>query len=596
MREASGRDLAPLASDEHLVRPIMERAEKQPNRAVAAYRDGNRFVDVTAKEFRDRVWSLARGLVASGVEPGDRVALMSHTRLEWPLLDYAIQAVGGVTVPIYETSSTEQVHWVIGDSGAVMAFVETAAMKAMFDEIASSVPDCREALVIDDGALDELVRRGENVDAAVVDDRVAALTIDAIATIIYTSGTTGRPKGCVLTHANLRANTKQSLAGLAPAMGDDERDLLFLPLAHTLAKIVLLTSMEYGIKCAFSPSTAQLVEELNMTKPTLVVAVPRVFEKIYNSAQHKAHSERKGFIFDRATDVAVDWSKGVSKGGPGLVTKVFHTVFDRLVYSKLRQVFGGDLRLAISGGGPLGERLTHYFRGIGVTVLEGYGLTETSPTLTSNSPAAWRPGTVGQPVPGTTIRIADDGEILAKGPQIFQGYWHNDSATAEVIDEEGWFHTGDIGELDDDGFLKITGRKKDLIVTAAGKNVAPAPLEDSIRAHPLVSQALVVGDNRPFVAALLTLDPEAAAQWAKDNDKTGLSPAQLAKDEQLHSQLQVAVDDANRYVSRAESIRKFAVLEHDLSIEAGELTPTLKVRRANVEKSYAAVIEELYTK
>jgi long-chain acyl-CoA synthetase len=596
MREASGRDLAPLAAHEHLLRPIMARAADDPSRPVAAYRDGDRFVDVTATEFRDRVWALARGLVATGVEAGDRVALMSHTRLEWPLLDYAIQATGGVTVPIYETSSTEQIHWVLGDSGAVMALFETPDMKAMFDEVSSSVPDCRDGLVIDDGALDELTRRGEDVDASVIDDRVAALTTDAIATIIYTSGTTGRPKGCVLTHANLRANTKQSLAGLEPVLGDDERCLLFLPLAHSLAKIVLLTCMEHGVKCAFSPSIAKLVEEMGMTRPTYVVAVPRVFEKVFNSAQHKAHSERKGFIFDRAADVSVSWSKELAKGKPGLLTNALHTVFDKLVYGKLRDVFGGSLRFAVSGGGPLGERLTHYFRGIGVQVLEGYGLTETSPTLTSNSPDAWRPGTVGKPVPGTTIRIADDGEILAKGPQIFQGYWHNDSATSEVIDADGWFHTGDIGEIDDDGFIKITGRKKDLIVTAAGKNVAPAPLEDTLRAHALVSQALVVGDGRPFIAALLTLDEEAAAQWAKDNSKAGFSPAQLAGDDQLHAQLQAAVDDANRFVSRAESIRKFAVLEHDLSIEAGELTPTLKVRRANVEKSYAEVIEGIYTK
>jgi long-chain acyl-CoA synthetase len=596
MREASGRDLTPLAADEHLLRPIMARAADDPTRPVAAYRDGDRFVDVSAQEFRNRVWELARGLVASGVEPGDRVALMAHTSLEWPLLDYAILAAGGTTVPIYETSSPEQVHWVIGDSGAVMAFVETADMKAMFDEVAASVPDCREALVIDDGALDELTRRGDAVDASVVDDRVAALTTDAIATIIYTSGTTGRPKGCVLTHANLRTNTQQSLAGLEPFLGDDERCLLFLPLAHSLAKIVLLTCMEHGVKCAFSPSIAKLVEEMGMVKPTYVVAVPRVFEKVFNSAQHKAHSERKGLIFDRATDVAVSWSRQATTGKPGIVTNLLHTAFDKLVYGKLRHVFGGSLRFAVSGGGPLGERLTHYFRGIGVQVLEGYGLTETSPTLTSNSPAAWRPGTVGQPVPGTTIRIADDGEILAKGPQVFQGYWHNETATSEVIDAEGWFHTGDIGEVDDDGFVKITGRKKDLIVTAAGKNVAPAPLEDTLRANALVSQALVVGDGRPFVAALLTLDEEAAAQWAKDNSKAALTPAELAKDEQLHTRLQAAVDDANRYVSRAESIRKFAVLEHDLSIEAGELTPTLKVKRTNVEKSYAEVIEEIYTK
>ncbi len=596
MREASGRALDPLPPEEHLLRPIMARAADDPSRVVASYRQGDRFVDVTAKEFRDRVWSIARGLIASGVQPGDRVALMSHTRIEWPQLDYAILAAGGATVPIYETSSTEQVHWVLADSGAVMALLETPAMKAMFDEVATSVPDCREALVIDDGALDELARRGEDVDASAVDDRLDAVTTESIATIIYTSGTTGRPKGCVLTHANLRTNTQQSLDVLKDVLGPDERCLLFLPLAHSLAKIIMLVCMEHGITCAFSPDIAKLVEELGMTKPTLVVAVPRVFEKVFNSAQHKAHSERKGFIFDRAAGTAVDWSRQVATGKPGLVTNTLHSVFDRLVYGKLRHVFGSELRFAVSGGGPLGERLTNFFRGIGVQVLEGYGLTETSPVLTCNRPSAWRPGTVGQPVAGTTIRIADDGEILAKGPQVFQGYWHNDTATAEVIDGDGWFHSGDIGELDDDGFVKITGRKKDLIVTAAGKNVAPAPLEDTLRAHALVSQAVVVGDGRPFIAALLTLDEEAAAQWAAENAKAGLTPAQLAEDEQLKAHLQAAVDEANKFVSRAESIRKFAVLERDLSIEAGELTPTLKVRRANVEKGYAEVIEAIYTK
>ena len=507
----------------------MTRAADSPDRVVASYRDGERFVDVDAKEFWDRVRSITSGLIASGVQPGDRVALMSHTRLEWPQLDYGILAAGAVTVPIYETSSTEQLHWVLADSGAVMLIVENADMKAMYDEVASSVGDCREALVIDEGALDDLARRGADVDPSAVDERLGAVSTESIATIIYTSGTTGRPKGCVLTHGNLRTNTQQALAGIRPSLGDDDRALLFLPLAHSLAKSILLVCMEHGISCAFSPSPAKLVEELGMTRPTVVVAVPRVFEKVFNSAQHKAHSERRGFIFDRAADVAVDWSRQLAKGHPGFVTNALHALFDRLVYGKLRHVFGGDLRLAFSGGGPLGERLTNFFRGIGVQILEGYGLTETSPVLTANHPGAWRPGTVGQPIAGTTIRIADDGEILAKGPQVFQGYWHNDAATAEMIDGDGWFHTGDIGELDADGFLKITGRKKDLIVTAAGKNVAPAPLEDSLRAHPLISQAMVVGDRRPFVAALLTLDEEAAPQWAEDNDKGGLGPAELAR-------------------------------------------------------------------
>jgi long-chain acyl-CoA synthetase len=596
MREVSGLKLEPLEPDQHLLRPIMSRADDHPRRAVAAYREGDAFLDVAAADFRDRAWGLARGLIASGVQPGDRVALMSHTRLEWALLDYAILAAGGVTVPIYETSSTEQVHWVLEDSGAVLAVVESPAMRDMFTEIAESVPDCREALVIDDGALDELMSRGEAVDAAAVDERVSALTIDAIATIIYTSGTTGRPKGCVLTHSNLRNNAKQALAAVRAMVGDQETALLFLPLAHSLAKIIWLVCQEHGVRVAFCSNIANLVPEMAMSRPTFVVAVPRIFEKVYNSAQHKAQSDGKGKIFDRAADAGVKWSRERAGGKVGFMTGVWHSLFDRLVYGKLRAVFGGDLKFAVSGGGPLGERLTHFFDGIGVKIFEGYGLTETSPVLTVNTAEAWRPGTVGRPAPGTTIRIADDGEILAKGPQVFQGYWKNEAATAEVFDDEGWFQSGDIGELDDDGYLKITGRKKELIVTAAGKNVAPAPLEDHLRAHPLISQAVVVGDGRPFIAAVLTVDEEAAVQWAADHERPEKAVAEIVTVEELRVELQSAVDRANASVSRAESIRKFAVLERDFTIEAGELTPSLKVRRANVEKTYAEVIEGLYTK
>jgi long-chain acyl-CoA synthetase len=360
--------------------------------------------------------------------------------------------------------------------------------------------------------------------------------------------------------------------------------------------MIWLVCVEHGVTCSFSSSIANLVPEMGMTKPTFVVAVPRIFEKVYNSAQHTAHTDWKGKIFDLAADAGVNWSRQRADGKVGFLTGALHTVYDRLVYGKLRAVFGGDLNFAVSGGGPLGERLTHFFDGIGVKIFEGYGLTETSPVLTLNRASGWRPGTVGQPAPGTTIRIANDGEILAKGPQVFQGYWKNDAATAETFDDDGWFQTGDIGELDDDGFLRITGRKKELIVNAAGKNVAPAPLEDHLRAHPLISQAVVVGDGRPFIAAILTLDEEAAVQWASDHNRPETDVAKISTDEELRADLQAAVDRANGSVSRAESIRKFAVLDRDFTIEAGELTPSLKVRRANVEKTYADVIEGLYTK
>lgn len=585
--------MAPIEPDAHLLQPVIEWARREPERAVAAYRDGDEFVDVTAADQYARIRQLAKGLIASGVQPGDRVALMSATRLEWLQVDYAILATGAATVPIYDTSSAEQMQWIIGDSDAVLAVVETPGMKAVFEDIAGMLPACREVLVIDEGDLDELARRGQAVDDSVLDARIGALTTGQLATIVYTSGTTGRPKGCLLTHGHLRTNVFQTLDALKPMLQDDEVGLLFLPLAHTLTKIATLLGVEWGMKGAFSSGIAHLPEEMLMVEPTMISAVPRIFEKVYNAAQHKAHAEGKGAIFDHAAEVAIHWSQNHAQHHLGPVTGVEHATFEPLVYRKIRAAFGGRLRFAFSGGGPLGERLTHFFNGVGVKVFEGYGLTETSPVLTVNRADAWKPGTVGRPLAGTAIRIADDGEILARGPQVFTGYWHNDAATAEVL-QGGWFYTGDIGELDDDGFVRITGRKKELIVTAAGKNVAPAPLEDRIRAHPLISQAVVIGDGRPFVSALLTLDEEAVGEWASDHGHVGVAIAQLIDIPPLRSEIQAAIDDANRAVSRAESIREFAVLPHDLTIDAGELTPTLKVRREIVEKSYAAFIDGLY--
>jgi long-chain acyl-CoA synthetase len=594
MREARGPDMAPLPASAHLLEPVVRRATDEPDRPVAAVRVSDEFVDITAADLYGRIRALAKGLIASGVAPGDRVALMSHTRLEWIVADYAILAVGGVTVPVYETSSAEQLEWILSDSGAVMALVETPGMRAMYEEVHEHATACREALVIDGGGLHELEGRGRAVDDGTLDQRMAAITIDQLATIVYTSGTTGRPKGCMQTHRNLRTNVMQNLDAVRTMLTDDEVSLLFLPLAHTLAKIIALVCVEWGTKLAFATDMAHMREELQLVRPTLVVSVPRVFEKVYNSAQHTAQSEGHGRIFEQAENVAIRWSQDRTAGRRRPLTGVGHAVFDRLVYAKLRDVFGGRLRFADSGGGPLGERLTHFFNGIGVQIFEGYGLTETSPTLTLNTAESWKPGTVGRPLAGTTIRIADDGEILAAGPQVFQGYWKAESATVATFDADGWFRTGDIGELDADGYLRITGRKKELIVTAAGKNVAPAPLEDRLRAHPLISQAIVVGDNRPFVAAMLALDEEALQEWAADREVEASRTSELLGHPDLRADLQAAVDDANRSVSRAESIRDFAVLPHDLTIAAGELTPTLKVRRAVVAKTYESVVEQLY--
>jgi long-chain acyl-CoA synthetase len=594
IREATGAELPPLSPDTHLLRPVIRWAEQEPERPLLSYREGDTFVDVTASDFYARVRALAKGLVASGVEPGDRVVLMSHTRLEWLVLDFAILAAGGVTVPVYETSSSEQLEWILSDSGAVLAFVETPAMRESYDAVHAHATACRDAFVIDEGGIQEVMDRGHGVEDRVLDDRIDGITADRLATIVYTSGTTGRPKGCVQTHGNLCTNVAQNIGAVRSMLTDDEVTLIFLPLAHTLTKIIALVGMEWGVKLAFATGLPQLQEELPLVRPTLMVAVPRVFEKVFNGAQHKAAGEGHGKVFDKAVDVAIHWSEEHTLGHWRPLIGAEHALFDHIVYRKLQAVFGGRLRFAFSGGGPLGERLTHFYNGIGVKIFEGYGLTETSPTLTINSAEAWKPGTVGRPLAGTTIRIADDGEILAKGPQVFRGYWNAETATAETFDADGWFRTGDIGHLDADGFLKITGRKKELIVTAAGKNVAPAPLEDRLRAHPLISQAVVVGDQRPFVAAMLALDEEALHEWATDHGFEALATADLLAHEVLRTELQAAVDSANASVSKAESIREFAVLPRDLTIAAGELTPTLKVRRANVAKTYESVIEGLY--
>ena len=576
MDQTSGPAFAAVPATAHLLEPVIAWAASAPDRIVAAYPDGDGWADVTAAALWGRVRAVAKGLIASGIDPGDRVALMSATRFEWTVADDAVMAAGGVTVPIYETASAEQIAWILADSGARLVIVETPEMAAVVATV--RLPhDGAEVVVLEAGGLDELTRRGNDVDDVDLERRIAALASDQLVTIVYTSGTTGRPKGCAMTHANLVANVAQNIDAVRDMLRDDEVLLMFLPLAHTLAKIVSLVATSWGALAVYGHGIGRLPEDLAAVQPTMIVAVPRIFEKAYDAAQHKARAEHKEAVFHHAVKVAIHWSEHAQHVGPG--TRVEHVAYDHLVYAKIRRAFGGRLRFAFSGGGPLGERLTHFFNGVGVKVLEGYGLTETSPTLSINRADAWEPGTVGRPAAGTTIAVAGDGEILAKGPQVFNGYWHDDKATGQVLDADGWFHTGDIGTIDDRGFLRITGRKKELIVTAAGKNVAPAPLEDRLRSHAVVSQAVVIGEGRPFIAALITVDAEAA---------TGLDAATV---QHLVSD---AVADANQTVSRAESIREFAILEHDLSIEAGELTPTLKVRRSIVATTYAGVIDGIY--
>ena len=597
MRDYSIPALAQIADRASLADVVFSRGDSQPQ-AVALRRrsDDGRWRDVTAGTFRDEVAALAKGLVAAGVEPGERIGLMSRTRYEWTLIDYAIWSAGAVTVPVYETSSAEQVEWILGDSGARAVFAETAAHASLIGGVRSRLPGLRELWEID--GLDKITAGGTGVSDEQLAGQRAARTADDLATIIYTSGTTGRPKGCELTHRNLLADVRNAVAGALPEVFEIEggSTLLFLPLAHSFARIIQVGCLESGAILGHWPDASKLADGLPEFRPTFLLAVPRVFEKVFNSAQQQAAASGvKRRIFQASVDAAVAWSRSLDAGGPGPGVRLRHGLFDRLVYAKLRDAVGGRVQYAVSGGAPLGERLGHFFRGVGLTVLEGYGLTETSAAAVVNKPTRNKIGTVGQPLPGVSLRIAEDGEILIKGPNVFAGYWQNKAATADTMDGEGWLLTGDLGELDDEGFLRVTGRKKELIVTAGGKNVAPAVLEDRLRAHPLISQCLVVGDGRPFIAVLITLDSEALEHWKKQHSKPAAATvADLAADPDLTAEIQAAVDDANQAVSRAESIRKFRVLDVDFTEENGYLTPSLKVRRGVVVKDFAAEIDALY--
>ncbi|AQZ64920.1 Long-chain-fatty-acid--CoA ligase [[Actinomadura] parvosata subsp. kistnae] len=579
MREYSVPVLVDVPASAGLADTVFRRAEQEPGAVVMRRKTGAGWPVVTAAEFRDQVVEVAKGLIAAGVEHGDRVALMSRTRYEWTLVDYAIWAVGAVTVPIYETSSVEQVRWILHDSDAKAAFVELDGHE---EAVREAAPELK-AIWRVDGTLET-----GDVTAADVEERRKQVTSADLATVVYTSGTTGRPKGCRITHDNLLFTALNVLRGpLEPLFArKDPAALLFLPLAHIFARMIQVVLIEAGAIMAHTPNMKNVAPDLQDFKPTFLLGVPRVFEKVYNSAEQKAISGGKGKIFARAVDVAVAWSKAESTGGAPLGLRLQRAVFDRLVYSKLRAATGGRLSAAVCGGSALGERLGHFFRGVGIEVFEGYGLTETSAPLSVNMPGANKIGTVGKPLPGVTLHIGDDGEILAKGRNVFHGYWKNDEATADVIDPEGWFHTGDIGELDADGYLRITGRKKEILVTAAGKNVAPGPLEDALRAHPLISQAMIVGDGRPFVAALITLDPEALPAGAK--------VAELRGDPKVQAEIQAAVDRANQSVSKAEQIKKFLILDGDITEESGHLTPTLKVKRSLVMRDFAKDIDDLY--
>lgn len=553
------------------------------------------WTDITFHQFAEEVTALAKGFIAAGIRQGDRVALMSRTRYEWTLVDFAAWTAGAVVVPIYETSSPEQVEWILLDSGATCLVVESARHREIVEELRDRLSALTEIVEIDGGGIEDLKARGMEVpDAALVEAR-AGLDRASVATIIYTSGTTGRPKGVLLTHGNFLDLVENAVEKLGrDVLTPGSSTLLFLPLAHVFARFIEVLCVAARVRMGHAADIKTLLDDFGSFKPTFVLAVPRVFEKIFNSAEAKAAAGGKEKIFHRAATVAIAYSEALDRQGPGLGLRLQHLLFDKLVYGKLRDAMGGQVRYAVSGGAPLGTRLGHFFRGIGVNILEGYGLTESTAPLSVNIPGNVKIGTVGPPLPGTSIRVAEDGEILVKGVGVFTAYHQNDQATSDAI-RDGWFHTGDIGDLDEDGYLRITGRKKEILVTAAGKNVAPAVLEDRLRAHPLVSQCIVVGDQKPFVAALITLDAEMWPLWAPTHGLENVTIEEARTHPKVLDALQHAVDRANEAVSKAESIRKFTVLSGDFTEANGYLTPSLKLKRNIVMKDFEAEVESLYS-
>ncbi|HEX4190694.1 MAG TPA: AMP-dependent synthetase/ligase [Marmoricola sp.] len=603
MREYSTPLQVTVPATGNLTDDVVRNGVDHPATVSFSRRSAAGWADVSAADFLTEVRAVAKGLIAAGVEAGDRVALLSRTRYEWTLFDYAIWFAGAATVPIYETSSAEQVEWILADSGARAVIAETPEHTGRLKGIRDRLPEVHHVWSIEtsnaSGAVSVLTTLGAEISDEELETRRTATGPDALATLIYTSGTTGRPKGCMLTHGNFMFElgvTVEELDELFTPEGEDgAATLLFLPLAHVFARIIQIGCVKARVRMGHSSDIKHLLDDFAAFRPTFVLAVPRVFEKIFNTASQRAVADGRGRIFNRAADVAMAWSRGEEAGRTSVVVKAQHAVFDKLVYARLREALGGRCAYAVSGGAPLGDRLGHFYRGIGVNVLEGYGLTETTAAVTVNLPKAQKVGTVGRPVQGTGVRVADDGELLFRGGQVFAGYWKNDAATAEARDADGWFHTGDVGEIDDEGFVKITGRKKEILVTAGGKNVAPAVLEDRLRSNYLVDQCIVVGDGRPFIGALVTLDRETVPRWAEQHSKP-IDIAKVVDDPDLHAEIEAAVEEANRAVSKAESIRKFSILPGEWTEEGGQLTPSLKLKRNVVMRENVDEVEALYTR
>ena len=595
MNEVTNPAIVPAATAGNLTNLIAERAWFEPERITMSRPLGDGWQPLTARQVEEEIRATAKGLVAAGIAIGDRVAIMARTRYEWTILDFAIWYAGGCVVPIYETSSAEQVDWILNDSGSVGLIVETPTHKELVDSVLPS--HTKHVWVMTEDVLATLRKAGSQISDEEIEKRRNALVPDTLATLIYTSGTTGRPKGVQLTHGNFLAECGNVVEGASDLfLKPGGSTLLFLPVAHVFGRMVEIGAIHAGLHLAHcSDPVGRLQPDLASFKPSFVLAVPRIFEKIYNGAEAKADAAGKGKIFRKAAEVAIAYSEAKDKRGFNPLLTLKHGLFDKLVYSKIRAAMGGEVEAAISGGAPLGARLGHFYRGAGITILEGYGLTETTAGATLNLTKNIRVGSVGRPVPGTTIKIADDGEVLIKGDIVMRGYWQNDGANQEVFDGK-WFKSGDLGRLDDEGFLYITGRKKEIIVTAGGKNVAPAVLEDRLRAHPLVSQCMVVGDNQPFIATLITIDQDMLKGWIAANSKTGATIDTLINDPDLNAVIQTAVDEANKAVSKAESIRKFTILAKDFTIAGGELTAKLSLKRHVIAEKYASEITALFTK
>ncbi len=575
---------------------LVERVKATPDRPLFGVPDGDGWRDITAAEFQEQVIALAKGFVAAGIEPGDKVGFVARTTYDWTRVDFALFYAGAVMVPIYETSSPAQLQWNLSDSGAVAVITESAEHTARLEEVRGDLPLIRSAWEMHRGDLDRLIEQGASVADDEIERRRNIANGADIATLIYTSGSTGRPKGCVLTHSNFVELTRNSARALHEVVETPGAStLLFITAAHVFARFISILNVHAGVKTGHQPDTKQLLPALGSFQPTFLLAVPRVFEKVYNSAEQKAEAGGKGKIFRAAAHTAIEHSSLLQDGKKvPLGTRLKFVLFDKLVYSKLRAAMGGRVTYAVSGSAPLGPRLGHFFHSLGVTILEGYGLTETTAPASVNLANKSKIGTVGPALPGVGIRLADDGEIEVRGINVFKEYWRNPEATAAAFDGD-WFKTGDIGSFDDEGFLTITGRKKEIIVTAGGKNVAPAALEDPIRANPIVGQVVVVGDQKPFISALVTLDPEMLPTWLSNNGLPADMPlAEAAKNETVRAEVQRAVDEANTHVSRAESIRKFTILPSEWTEASGHLTPKMSIKRNVILEDFASQIDEIY--